>query len=626
MKLQELLLGPSPRTKARRIAALWSSAIALLAALALWPVAQRIDLWLFDREVELVRALRDPARAPATPEVAIVGIDDASLAMIGGPLPLTLIHAELGAALEAIAAVQPRAIGVDLVLTRESVESLRPGHDFALMRGLIAARQSGGVALVFTHQADGQLVLPFAAYVAAAGTDALGIALFPHDADNVVRRFEPDIAGDRPTLLERIAVRLGVSERVRPGWIDFTRGAAFDYVPLHRVTQWWRSGDRASLQAALAGRVVLIGSVLPYEDRHSAPVTLAAWPGEVEGAPMPGVLLQAQALRTVFGAGFVQPAPAAAPWLLAALALALAWVPAMVVRWSTLVAALLATFAIAAAWHSAGTYLPLAGAWLAAFIAVATRTSADVMLARRDRQRLARTFGGYVSPQLLRAILSGRIGIGPGRRAMAFLFADLRGFTQWSERTEPEVVLNVLNAYYSAITPIIHRHGGTIDNFRGDGVMVMFGAPETHAAPCDAAFAAGREMLDAVRQLNAGEAGARGLTIDVSMGLAWGVAVFGDLGSSERKDFTALGDAVNVAARLQELAKTLGFPILMTMTFVEQLSPATRSRYTPELQGEAPLKGHSPVSVAGWPAHQPAAAAVSINPPEYSRAEASQQT
>jgi class 3 adenylate cyclase len=295
--------------------------------------------------------------------------------------------------------------------------------------------------------------------------------------------------------------------------------------------------------------------------------------------------------------------------LVAALVLAfvaLAFVARVPLRWTLYTAAVALTFAAGAWLHARGTFVPPAQAWLAGLVAVGLRTAFDVGAARASRQHLAQTFGGYVSPQLLRAILSGDVDAGHGRRTMAFMFADLRGFTSWSEarRNDPGAVLAVLNRYYATVTPIIHRHGGTIDNFRGDGIMVMFGAPVPLDDACGAAFAAARQMIVALQRLNETELKAQGLTLEVGMGLAWGDAVYGDLGSDDRKDFTALGDAVNVAARLQDLSKTLGYPVLMTAEFLEHVT----ERDGIVALGEAPLKGHSPVAIAGWRPDRPAPA------------------
>ena len=166
-------------------------------------------------------------------------------------------------------------------------------------------------------------------------------------------------------------------------------------------------------------------------------------------------------------------------------------------------------------------------------------------------------------------------------------------------------MFDVLNRYFAAVTPHIHRHGGTIDNFRGDGLMVLFGAPEPHAEPCRAAFDAARDIVRYGRPLLEGVTAPEQVALDLAVGIAFGEAVYGDLGSGERRDFTAIGDAVNVAARLQDLSKSLGYPVLMTMAVFERLGlmPALdpdSADANPRELGEVALRGHSPVSIAGW--------------------------
>jgi adenylate cyclase len=284
-------------------------------------------------------------------------------------------------------------------------------------------------------------------------------------------------------------------------------------------------------------------------------------------------------------------------------------VPQIGWRWLALGAAAAGGVLLATLLHAFGWRLPLAAPFLSGVMAATVRTSLDVTSARRERARLARTFGGYVSPQVFEAIVGGRLGTGIGRRDMAFLFADLRGFTAWSEATEPGLVFDVLNRYFAAVTPHIHRRGGTIDNFRGDGLMVLFGAPETHADPCRAAFEAACDIVEHGRRLLGSIAGSAQAGLDLAVGISYGEAVYGDLGSGERKDFTAIGDVVNVAARLQDLSKSLGYPVLMTMAVFERLGPwySSDSDSVPDSRGTAPrplgevsLRGHSPVSIAGW--------------------------
>lgn len=124
-------------------------------------------------------------------------------------------------------------------------------------------------------------------------------------------------------------------------------------------------------------------------------------------------------------------------------------------------------------------------------------------------------FGGYVSPALRDALLAGDLDTDVNRRReLCFLFADIRNFTAYSETAPSERALELLNRYYSAMTPLLHAHGGTISNFLGDGLMVMFGAPNPLANPAANALAAARAMFDRLQALNV-ENTAEGLPIVV---------------------------------------------------------------------------------------------------------------
>lgn len=560
----------------------------LTAALAaLTSVPARIDAAVFDAQI---RALRRLEVRPAE-GVVVVGIDEATIR--AQPDPFAMSHAQLGAALESLSRAGPALIVLDVVLPERSFDHLRPGLDLALFRGLRIARETGLVVALHSETGGPRPILPV--FVEAIGADALAVAVFPQDVDGVVRRFEPALGPDGenvPTVTGRVAERL--RRPAHAGWIDWSLGAPFRYLPLHEV-----AAGSAGLQGAVRDKVVVIGSVEAHVDRLRQPVHLAAW--EAPTATPPGVMVHAQAARTLLAGGMIR----AVPWPALGLAVlafaALAAIRRLEPRWGALILAILAS-ALLGAWAlTSGRNFGWALAWIAGIVAVAVRTAFDAWLHLRERQRLTRTFGGYVSPQVLRAILDGRIAPHDGRAELAFLFADLRGFTAMSERDPPEQVLALLNRYFAAITPALHANGGTIDNFRGDGVMVMFGAPEPIERPARAAVHAAHAVLDAVDRLNAELAGEGIPALLIGMGVASGPAVFGDLGSEDRKDFTALGDAVIVAARLQDLAKELGFRLVVTAQALEAaaLAPEARAGFVP--LGRQPLKGHSPVDVCGWP-------------------------
>ena len=156
----------------------------------------------------------------------------------------------------------------------------------------------------------------------------------------------------------------------------------------------------------------------------------------------------------------------------------------------------------------------------------------------------------------------------------------------------------MLNRYYAAITPGLHAHGGVIDNFRGDGIMVMFGVLGPLESPCDAALAAAGQLLEQIDRLNGEELVPRGIApVAVTMGLSYGEVVYGEVGSTDRRDFTALGDAVNVAAHLQGVAKQVGYPLAMTAVFAANLAHPGPGQVD---LGMRPIKGHSPLRLYAW--------------------------
>ncbi len=602
--------GPAPGRAGAEAFAVALAAVALVLVIGrTTDLVDRLDALAFDAQVRVLRALRAPAPAEAAgADIVIVGLDEASLDALH--VPMAMAHAGLGRALERIAAAGPRVIGLDIALPERSADGTAPGMDLALMRGLVAAR-GRGVVIAADLDGQGHLRLPYLPLLAAAGgPPALGLPLFALDADGVVRRFDPEpgrigpapgapSVPPLPTFAARIAQHLGRAPALEhPGWLDFTRGAAFAYVPMRDVLEQDGAGDGARLQALFEGKVVLLGSVLPFLDRLRLPVALAAWE-PAQRAP-PGVVVNAHLLRNALGAGLVRPLPRPLEALLGLGLVALTVAGGSAGHLRRGAAVLLLACAAGTAAHAGGYFVPPGAPLLAATMALAALAGIDLAAARGARARLERQFGGYLSPRLVQALIEGRVDPAGTRRSIALLFADLRGFTAWSERADPGAVRDLLNRYYARITPLLHAHGGTIDNFRGDGVMVMFGAPEALPRACDAAWDAARALAAAVAGLDAHGAGGgadAAPSLAVSIGLAYGEVVFGDVGSAERKDFTALGDAVNVAARLQELASALDYPLVMTEAFAARLT-APVPGIVP--LGTHPLKGHTPLAVCGW--------------------------
>jgi adenylate cyclase len=567
-------------------------ALALIGAgvlLAAVPALRNADLALLDLRFAV---LARHAPLAAADSVAIVGVDEASLAALDEPLSLLL--RPLASAIEAIAGAQPRAIALDIVLPERAVGAYAPGSDMAMASALVSARRRVPIVIGLTTRDDGSVRPVAPALVAAAASS--GLAVLPADADGRVRRFDEQLAAGGqsvPTLVGEVARALGIA--VGSGVIQYALGDGYDYVPLRDVLAWHANGDSQALAEAFRGRTVIVGAVLPYEDRFAQPVPLARFDRTRD---VPGVLVHAQALRSLEAGALVRPAGSLAQLALLALAASLWFVKTWPGRVIALVAFAAAAFVASTLLLRNGVDLSPGAALRVAFTAVALRSALEAWQARQERTRLRMQFGGYVSPPVLDAILDGRLDEDArrGRRRLAFLFADVRDFVAVSASRTPEEVLALLNRYFGAMTPVLHARGATIDNFRGDGLMALFGAPNLLPDPASAATAAARDMLDALGPLNAGlaEAGLPPLSIGVT--LAIGEAVVGNVGSRERFNYTALGNGANIAARLQEVCRATGYPIVATHELVATADEVDRW----DDLGVVAVRGLGDVRAFGW--------------------------
>ena len=571
---------------------LFASLLAVMLAAAVFEWARPLDLKLLDMQFRVLRSL---GAAPLPQDVVVVGIDEATVAAV--PEPLTLWHKHLGKFLQAMAVARPAAVGMDIILPDRSYESVAQGYDGTLLRGLLEARRTFPLIIGRTVDPTGRPREIYRPFIVAAGEDALGFVLFPLDADGVARRFDEQLGASGEhvaTLSGQMARRLGVP--VAGGFIDFSRGERFSYIPLHDVLAWADAGHRDQLEKFFHQRVVLLGTVLPFTDRLRLPVALEAWSNETDTA---GVLLHAQTLRNLLGGHLIQPVPRAVVAALSAVLLLLWFITGGPVTLVTVMAGALAGLGAAALWAlGQGWHLPVIVPALAAVAGHGGRHLYETALKLVERRRLRGVFSGYVSPAVMREIIDGKVQpeLGGTSHYVCVLFSDIRGYTTRSEGMTPGQIVSFLNRYFEGAVALIHDAGGTVVCFMGDGIMAVFGAPNTIENPCAAAFSAGCRMLEQVEQFNA-ECRERGeAPIDIGVGLQAGEAVVGHVGSSVRHDYTAIGDVTNVASRLEGLTKEAGYRLVCS----SEVAALLPERDKLVALGPMAIKGHTPVDVYGY--------------------------
>ena len=190
----------------------------------------------------------------------------------------------------------------------------------------------------------------------------------------------------------------------------------------------------------------------------------------------------------------------------------------------------------------------------------------------RQGEKLRQLFGLYVSPEVARAAVTTGAGLGGELVTCTVMFSDIRDFTTHTEQMPPDRLVDLINRYMTAMVSVIVKHGGMVTRFGGDSILAVFGTPlnpmHNHA---DQALATGIEMRQTLRAFNQAELIAKRPPLEHGIGIATGPVIAGNVGGKERIEYTVMGDAANLAARLEDLTKEAGYPILLSMETYQAL-------------------------------------------------------
>ncbi len=314
---------------------------------------------------------------------------------------------------------------------------------------------------------------------------------------------------------------------------------------------------------ALKGRIALLGTTAPgLLDLRATPV----------GSTYPGVEIHANLIAGMLD-GHIKHRPQYVTGfdvlLLLVLGSALIW---SLPRLSPLNATLLAGGCVGllvcmnfAFWQFADFVLPLAASLLLVVGLYALNMSYGYFFESRSKRQFARMFGQYVPPELVEEMSRNPEHYSmEGRNAeLTVLFSDIRGFTSISEGLEPKELTQLMNEYLGAMTSVIQDQRGTLDKYIGDAIMAFWGAPVSDAEHARHAVAAALRMNATLDELNRSLTARGWPELKIGIGLNTGTMTVGDMGSPVRKAYTVMGDAVNLASRLESLTKQYGVGILV---------------------------------------------------------------
>jgi adenylate cyclase len=191
-----------------------------------------------------------------------------------------------------------------------------------------------------------------------------------------------------------------------------------------------------------------------------------------------------------------------------------------------------------------------------------------------ERELIRDTFGRFVSHDVAEAVLAGRVPLQGERREVSILFQDIRGFTSLSERLDPAVMLQLLNQLFTEVVAAVEAEGGVVKQFLGDGVMALFGAPQPYADHAERAVRAALAIVDRLKGLNETLATQDIGPLEIGIGIHSGAVVAGLIGPDNRVEYGVVGDAVNLASRVESLTREMQATILVSRDISGQLGPA----------------------------------------------------
>ena len=512
------------------------------------------------------------------PQIVIVDIDDASLARMqdvagNWPWPRS-VHGEL---VRGLAKQHPAAIVFDFMFIER--DQYRPESD-RLFNEALAVDSKVYFPLVRRDPAQDASGAPLAKVAPMLGLQATEqaeqdahIALLPplaieprywrtgtinyeEDRDGVGRRYQlytPAHGWLIPSLPARVAVDLGYAVPRQPDTILAWRGAAnsFRHIPYVDLYEDFNREHPQRPQDEFSGKIVIIGTAATgMYDMRVTPIS----------SLYPGVEILSTALDNLKNQRMMRAAPVWFSPVFTVVLLALLYLTfrrganAYRVGWTLSAMTLLGlgtSFAAAGHLYLLPVLAPLLLGWSYYFICALQ----EYLRERREREQAVQMFSRFVNPHVVQELVAhGGLSRGGESRQVSVLFSDIRGFTTLSEKRTPQEIVALLNRYFTLQVEVIFRHGGSLDKFIGDCIMAFWGAPLDDPEHAQHAVAAALEMAEVLQRFKH-ELGEQDANFDVGIGIHSGPAVVGLIGSEQRREYTAIGDTVNLASRIEGLTK-----------------------------------------------------------------------
>ncbi len=523
--------------------------------------------------------------SPPPHDIVIITIDQASENHLGMRIS-NFSRSMLAKAINNLSSSGAAMIGIDLDLSKKT-----DGADDGTLAESI---RNTGKAVLAAYIANNNLVQPLESFLSGAMGE--GLINLKIDRDGVLRStyvvlktekgfylslpvsMAMKYKNPRTPVVEIGSSTIRINDTTIPAThgtmlINYADGDTFSSIPYYKVL------DNTFNTDEVKGKIVLIGNTSPlYHDYYNIP-----FKGSSGRKTMYGVEIYASAINTLLQKKFISRLTGNGIISFIGVFIVFAGILLLIVKKpvsKVVVLAGMLSIAGVIQWllFTHGNFVPLSAFYTSVPLLALYSAAYGYMTEYREHRYVSKAFEHYVSKELLHKIKKDPDGLrlGGEKKEVTVLFSDIRSFTSISESVSPEKLVEFLHVFFNTMTEAIYKHHGVVDKFIGDAIMAIFGAPVSDKHHAEHSLAAGVDMAGAMADLKKQSMNIIGKNIDIGIGIHTGEVIVGNMGSDRRFNYTAIGDTVNLASRLEGLNKYFGTTCIISEATKERAQMSLR--------------------------------------------------
>jgi len=534
--------------------------------------------------------------------IVLVVVDDRTMNSPVFRKPMMLWYKHFAEVIDSLVNNEARVVGFDYMLPDVLFDDYLPGYSQTWLKTLFQAKRKKVPFITGYIELPDRTIMPHKNYLMIIGHSNLGVFNLTPDQDDYIRR--QSLWFDNPSTGKKInTFGYAIAKAFDPAiklatdtvYIDFVSGLPpFPTFSLDEVYDKVAKNDREFMRTHFKGKIVLLGSTnVRRQDRHLTPLSNII---KTALQKTPGVEIHAHVVDTLIARRFFAELSFELKYAIYLfIALAVGFVVMLGGKWFVIITLPLFGVMLTGGSATAFLYYHLFPYVPAIFVLIGGAGMTFIyrfFIFNHEKRKLQNLFERYLPPEIVKKLLAANeddFFVGKNK-CLCILFSDIRNFTSFSEQKSPHEIVARLNEYFDVMAAEVTAQKGIVDKFIGDGMLAFFGVLETDDNPSLSGVRCAMNMMDRLEGLNETWKSRGEEPFKIGIGLHTGIVMLGNIGSTNKTEFTVIGDVVNLASRLESMTKALDASILISETVHHDLQDVIET----EEKGMVTIRGRSP--------------------------------